>query len=83
MTGYHCRSDSSSLPGHCEKSLDMDLSRKLSARTILGTGRKETRLGTIPVLFNQDVVRMKFVRSIKTAINRDILKKGDVEYGTS
>ena len=61
----------------------MDLSRKLSARTILGTGRKETRLGTIPVLFNQDVVRMKFVRSIKTAINRDILKKGDVEYGTS
>ena len=83
MTGYHCRSDSSSLPGHCEKSLDMDLSRKLSARTILGTGRKGTRLGTIPVLFNQDVVRMKFVRSIKTAINRDILKKGDVEYGTS
>ena len=61
----------------------MDLSRKLSARTILGTGRKETRLRTIPVLFNQDVVRMKFVRSIKTAINRDILKKGDVEYGTS
>ena len=61
----------------------MDLSRKLSARTILGTGRKETRLGTIPVLFNQDVVRMKSVRSIKTAINRDILKKGDVEYGTS
>ena len=70
----------------------MDLSRKLSARTILGTGRKETRLGTIPVLFNQDVVRMKFVRSIKTAINTinipvikittEMLRKYLVEYQT-
>ena len=41
-----------------------------------------TKGKTILILLNQDVERMKFVRSIKTTINRDILKKGDVEYGT-